>query len=782
MSIDPNAMPKVLRIYLEITRYPILARTIREKMREELFARRVVSREVFEQEVREKALQSRVLEGLTEEPSEESPEIWRERMHQIRESLTDFYFAYNIPHARFAEIVEDLLKGQKPGKAEVILSFNPELAPWDLLFAKAQEYEGYPENRKETVRHHLQEIIVVLVKGMISDQLDFVGIAKNFFTIGDLKDIFHRRIGRGKIGGKAAGMMLAHKILRRAVEAGHITLEHEIDIPDSYFIGADVYYEFHQINTLHDFHNQKYKSAEQISREYPAVVQAFTGGRFPEGILARLRELLERVGHVPLIVRSSSLLEDNFGGSFAGKYDSYFCPNQGSDEENLDALADAVKRVYASVLNPSALVYRRRKGLIDYDERMAVLIQAVEGNRFGDYHFPSVGGVALSRNPFRWEKVIRREDGLLRMVFGLGTRAVDRVAHDYPRMVALSHPQLRPERTTREKKKYSQHSVDVLNLATNHMETLLLQQVLTSRYPGVRLLAAEDKGDYVQPIYSAASHVDPNALVLTFDGLVNDATFVSTMKMMLQTVEQHYGVPVDMEFAIDIAVDKGRQVYQIHLLQCRRLALGNGDNETVTIPGDVPRKDIVFSASTQVPYGRVADIEYIVYIDPRIYAAIESTETKHEIGRVVGRLNKRLEGTCFILMGPGRWGSSNISLGVGVTYADIFNTRALVEIAMEMNNETPEVSYGTHFFQDLVESHIYPLPLYPDDESVVWNNELFDGAPNALAKLLPADTEFRDYVKVIDVRSASGGRLMQILMDGDREEALAYFDTKRKEN
>jgi len=128
------------------------------------------------------------------------------------------------------------------------------------------------------------------------------------------------------------------------------------------------------------------------------------------------------VGQAPLIVRSSSLLEDNFGSSFAGKYDSYFCPNQGTLEENLAALVEAIKCVYASVHNPAALLYRRQKGFIDYDERMAVLIQKVEGRRFRDYYLPTIAGVAFSRNPFRWNRKIRREDGLVRMVCGLGTR------------------------------------------------------------------------------------------------------------------------------------------------------------------------------------------------------------------------------------------------------------------------------------------------------------------------------------------------------------------------
>ena len=778
MVAGPRATPKVLELYLEISRYPILAKGIRERMRDELFSRHVIAPDTFEQEVREKAIRSQILEGLEDPYTQEAPEVWQERVQQIRDDLTDFYFAYNLPHALFVEIVRAVLKERKPDK-DVILSFNAELAPWDILFAKAEEYESYPPEERAKVKHHLKEIIVVLTKGMISDQLAFVGIAKNFFTIADLKEIRRRRIGRGKIGGKAAGMMLAYKMLQHALAEAEIELEYPITIPDSYFIGADVFYEFHELNGLHEFHNQKYKSHEEIVAEYPLGIEAFLAGRFPETVVARLYNLLAAVGQAPLIVRSSSLLEDNFGSSFAGKYESFFCPNQGTLDENLKALTYAIKSVYASMHNPSALLYRQQKGLVDYDERMAILIQKVEGRRFGDYFFPAAAGVAFSRNPFRWNRMIRREDGFLRMVWGLGTRAVDRVANDYPRMVALSHPQLRPESTAKEIRKYSQHFVDVIDLAGNTMKTLPVREVISADYPGVRLFAALDKGDSVQPIFTLGSDLDPNAMVLTFDGLVQDATFVSMMKTLLKTLEQYYKFPVDVEFAIDILTERPRPEYGLRLLQCRPLTSQEWGEE-FQVPSDIPESDKLFSAHKLVPQGVVSNIDYIVYVDPGVYGRVTDRSLKLEIGRVIGRLNKRLEDDRFILMGPGRWGSSNLDLGVRVTYADIYNTLVLVEIAMEKGGETPEVSYGTHFFQDLVETQIYPLPLCPDDKGVVFNRAFLDKAPNVLPELLPVDSTFADYVKVVDVPAASGGRFLEIVMNGEQEQALAYLTTSSK--
>ena len=270
-SIDPHKMPKVLALYLKITQYPILARRIRERMRQEIFSRGIISRRVFIDEVREKAILSQKREGLFDPFAQELPEVWEERLRQVRDHLTDFYFAYNLPHELFEDIVQEVMAERHLETEDVILPFNPELAPWDLLFAQGEEFESYPPEKRAKVQHHLQEIIVVLIKAMISDQLSFVGIAKEWFTIADLKEIRRRRIGRGKIGGKAAGLMLAWKILQQEEDkdarVDEMDLKSHLAIPESYFIGADVFYDFLSLNRLHDTLNQKYKTRERIEAD-----------------------------------------------------------------------------------------------------------------------------------------------------------------------------------------------------------------------------------------------------------------------------------------------------------------------------------------------------------------------------------------------------------------------------------------------------------------------------------------------------------------------------------
>ncbi|MEA3341801.1 MAG: PEP/pyruvate-binding domain-containing protein, partial [Chloroflexota bacterium] len=441
-------------------------------------------------------------------------------------------------------------------------------------------------------------------------------------------------------------------------------------------------------------------------------------------------------------------------------------------EKNLAALTNAISQIYASVLSPDALLYRQQMELVDYDERMAILIQKVQGHRHHDYFLPTLAGVGFSHNPFRWNRKIRPEDGLLRMVWGLGTRAVDRVGSDYPRMSPLSHPQLRPEVGAEQIRKYSQRFVDLIDLQTNEFKTLPVADVLRSGYPGIQLLASIDKGDYLQSIYAPGA-LGKERLVLTFDELLKNRRFVTLMRTVLRKLERRYGRPVDVEFTVEITKERPAN-FILHLLQCRPLS-GQEWGKNMRIPTDVPSEDVVFLARRMVPSGRVSRIRYVVYVGPAQYARAPDYETRFELARVVGRLNKRLEDECFILMGPGRWGTSNVELGLKVTYADIYNARALIEIAQSRDDDTLEVSYGTHFFQDLVETNIYPLPLYPNAPDTVFNYAFFDDGPNALAKLLPSDAQHAPFIKVIDVPAVTEGRYLELVMDGEQDEALAYF-------
>jgi hypothetical protein len=769
MTLPSTSVEKTLRIYLALAQYPILRMQIRARMRRVIFERGVITQQDFEAEVRQQGIQSQMREALHDPISEEPVDVWELRLARLRDHLTDFYFAYNLPYELFEQIIRDTLAERGAPIHDLLVSFNPELAPQYMLFEQADAIENLSADERLVAEPHLREIKVVLIRTLISDQLAYVNIAKDWFTIQDLREIHQHKIGSGKIGGKAAGMLLARRILENVASA---KLNAHLTIPESYFLGADVTYAFMAMNNLMHWNDQKYKTEANIRLEYPQIVSDFLAGKFPQETLSELQNLLKKVGDQPLIVRSSSLLEDNFGTSFAGKYESLFCPNQGTPEKNLYQLTQAIQRIYASILNPEALLYRRSKGLQDYDERMAILIQVVQGERLGQYFLPHAAGVAFSRNQYRWNPQIRREDGFIRLVWGLGTRAVERVDNDYPRLVALSHPLLHPEATPRLISQYSQHFVDLIDLHDNQFKTLPVEEVVSNRYPPLRYIAQILNEDYLTSIRTNV--LDESSLVLTFDELFRRTSLAERFRELLGDLEDNYHSPVDTEFTLQLPDPHSNQAeVDICILQCRPQS--HFKESKVHLPASVNPADVVFSTQRLVPAGRISGITHIVYVTPEGYFSLTTPSERIHIGHLISQLNVKLAGFTFITIGPGRWGTVNPDLGVPINYGDIYNTRALVEIAGRGSFAIPEPSFGTHFFQDLVEANIFPLAIYLEDPEVQFNQSFFYDSPNQLVEFLPGATGCSESVRLIEVASVRPGYHLELVMDDDKSKALAYL-------
>jgi len=771
MTLPPASADKTLRIYLALVQYPVLSAQIRAHMRRALFERGVIAQSAFEAEAREKAIRSQIREAIHDPYGEEPAEVWELRLSKVRNHLTDFYFAYNLPYDLFEEIVRQTLSERGVPPEDLRVSFNPELAPQYMLFEHAAAIEKMPPAERADSEHRLREIKVVLIRTLISDQLAYVKIAKEWLTIDDLRDIRQRKIGGGKIGGKAAGMLLAHRILEGVASE---EIRQHLSIPESYFLGADITYQFMALNGLMHWNDQKYKNEEQIRQEYPQIQHDFLNGAFPMDTHEALYRLLERVGQKPLIVRSSSLLEDNFGTSFAGKYESLFCPNQGSEDENLRDLTQAIQRIYASVFNADALTYRRSKGLLDYDERMAILIQVVEGERFGRYYLPQGAGVAFSRNQFRWSSQIRREDGFMRLVWGLGTRAVDRVGNDYPRLVALSHPLLYPQASPKLVQRYSQQYVDLIDLEENNVKSLPIHEVLSPRYPPLRYITQVNQDDYLAPLRINLLEGGTSALVITYDELLRRTPLAKRMREMLNLLEEHYQSPVDTEFTLKVKEPySSNPDVEICLLQCRPQShLAEG---TARLPASLNPADVIFSTQRVVPEGHVPGIRYVLFVPPEEYFALPTHAARIRLGRLVGQLNARMEKCPYICVGPGRWGTSNSELGVPLGYGDIYNARALVEVSGQDYGLVPEPSFGTHFFQDLLESNIYPLAVYLDDEGVAFNRDFFYHTPNRIAEFLPQAADLENALRLIEVSNYRPGAHLDLIMDDEKGEAVALL-------
>jgi hypothetical protein len=658
------------------------------------------------------------------------------------------------------------------GELQALLApFDPEFSPESGLFEQAAAIERLPAEERPAYEHRLREIKVAVIRRLISDQLAYINIAKEWFTFEDLADIYRRKIGFGRIGGKAAGMTLAARILRETLDE---PLRSTIQTPASFFLGSDVMYIFMAMNGLMHWNNQKYKSEEQIRGEYPQIRQEYMRGKFPPEIQCELEGMLEQIQGKPVIVRSSSLLEDNFGTSFAGKYESIFLPNQGSPAENLDALTSAIARIYASTLKPDTLLYRRSKGLQDYDERMAVLIQAVQGERCGRYYFPIGAGVAFSRNLYRWSPQIRKQDGFVRLVWGLGTRAVERFGNEYPRLVALSHPNLHPDDSPQAIRYYSQQNVDLIDLEENCFKTLPIHAVLQPDDPTLRYVAqVEEEGYFATPRGRVLS-ADIPRLAITFDEMLRRSSFAPRLIHILHTLEEHYHVPVDLEFTLSLSeLDQPHPVPQFSLLQCRpQTILQEGLSHP--LPKDLDPRKVIFTTCFMVPQGYLTGIRRVLFVAPEGYFQISTQAARGEIRRVISQLNQALAEKSFLCVGPGRWGTVNPDLGVFVSYTDIHKAAALVELSGKGVGPAPEPSLGTHFFQDLMEAEIYPLAVCMDDKGAVFNRDFFYGCPNRLGDFVEAPPTLANTLRLLDVEDYAPGAHIDLVMDEDRSQATAY--------
>jgi pyruvate,water dikinase len=620
---------------------------------------------------------------------------------------------------------------------------------------------------------------VSLIRRLLSDHSAYINVAKEYLAVDDfynlLRRVIHPTGSHGKLGGKAAGLVLASEVLKKASDGSDLLAS--VKTPKTWYLTSDVILSFIDSNGLEEIVEIKYEDIGHVRQEYPYVVNVFKNSPLPAEIINGLSVALDELGDRPLIVRSSSLLEDRLGTSFAGKYKSLFLANQGTKPERLAAMVDAITEVFASTFGPDPIEYRAEHGLVDFHEEMGVLIQEVAGTKVGKYFFPAFSGVAFSNNEYRWSRRIRREDGLLRMVPGLGTRAVDRLSDDYPILLAPGQPALRPNVTIDEKIRYSPRMMDVINLESNAMETVEVRELLreyAAEYPLLRQLVSIAREDRLEEARPFAFDSSRDHLVMTFEGLITRTPVIEQLRTILETLQRELRMPVDIEFAHD-----GQDLY---LLQCRPQSYGPM-SQPALIPHTAPPDSILFTANRFVSNGIVSGITHVVYVDPQKYGDIADRAVLLTVGRVVSQLNTLLPKRQFILMGPGRWGSrGDIRLGVNVTYSDINNSAMLVEIARKKRDYVPEPSFGTHFFQDLVEASIRYLPLYPDEPGVLFNESFLSTAENILAELIPEFAPYADVIRVIDVPRSANGQTLQVLMNGETEEAVAMFTERRPES
>lgn len=624
--------------------------------------------------------------------------------------------------------VSTLTDGMEASRFYALASVESNATPdrntdsWDRFFAAAQlDYSRGTLTSNTCTK---------MCNMMITKDQRMRAMVRKFFEPTDYFEIRDHMIGTGLIGGKACGMLLARKIIQTQLPDVYRRLEPH----DSFYLGSDVFYSYLVANNLWELRIEQ-RSEQGFINAAPALQEGLLDGVFPDDIREQFMRILDYYGQAPIIVRSSSFLEDGFGNAFAGKYESVFCANSGSPEERLKTFESAIRRVYASTMDPSALEYRRRNRLDRKEEQMALLVMRVSGSYYGGHLFmPTAAGVGYSHSTYRWSDSIDPSAGMLRLVAGLGTKAVDRTQTDYPRIVSLDKPLAQTNQTWADKHRYSQHNADVLDLQER---TVTERNVLdlADLFPQFAQQAVFEHDREAEGRLRERGQFRP-VLFASCQGLVENREFTSLMTKLLAMLERCYEHPVDIEYTVNVGKSGA---FAVNLLQCRPLHLLQSGKQ-IDLPV-LPHEDTFFRiAQSAMGKSRATSVDAVVVVDPLQYYRYPHAQ-KPTVARLIGLANDRVcgSGKNCLLMVPGRIGTSSPELGVPVSFADICNFMGICEIASSEAGYSPELSYGSHLFQDLVEADIYYGALLENPKQVYYNASFVERLVEITDEVLPTN-------------------------------------------
>jgi len=602
---------------------------------------------------------------------------------------------------------------------------------WDRLFIESEDVIESCR-RGECSLDTVRAILLRQLKQIFSNDPRMLEMAEKFIDLPELIHIWKRTIGTGMIGGKSAGMLLAHAILKKHFPKYAQIIEKH----DSFYIGSDIFYSFLVRNGCWHI-RQKQKNPATVYERLEEARGLILNGEFLENEKQKFSDMLDYFGQAPIIVRSSSLLEDNFGNAFSGKYESIFCVNNGTKEQRLEEFLKAVRVIYASTMSEEALAYRARRNVLDMDEQMALLVQRVSGTRYENIFMPQLAGVGFSYNSYKWDEDIEPSAGLIRLVYGLGTRAVDRHDDDYTRIVAVNAPRKRPEGNQTDTVKFTQKRVDVLDIQKNELKTEYFTDIIKEN-PGVNPEMFSVEKEFNETRYR----------IINFDTVISGTEFIKDMGEMLHVLRDHYGSQVDIEFTANFTPDKK---YRINLLQCRPQHVRKESVISKMLPDAAEEKIILKSKGGLVGQGRTITVDRIIYVVPEIYGMLPEQE-RYAVARLVGRAAHYQEeaGKNIMLMGPGRWGTRMVQLGVPVVFSEINTVSVICEIGRMHEGLTPDLSMGTHFFNDLVEMNILYIGFFASSQGNVLNEKFLNSLPDIFTRIFPDEKNYGGAVRVIE--------------------------------
>ena len=521
------------------------------------------------------------------------------------------------------------------------------------------------------------------------------------------------RIGSGHIGGKARGLSFFHRLFFPG-EIQQKFSPHTVRIPKTTVIASDAFEQFVSDNELTDaIHEEKDAT----------VLRRFHDGIFRQEWLEVLEQFLRR-NPFPLAVRSSSLNEDAFNHPFAGLFLTLLLPNNHPDPKTrLHQLIDAIKAVYASTYFQSPQAYMAKHRLPIEHEKMAVILQQLVGRPHGKYFYPRIAGVGQSLNFFPVGP-IKPEDGIALAVLGLGKMAVegDRVMRFCPRF-----PTVRPQMyTAKDFLTYTQTHFIAVDLTTGgrqltgqETDTLVTLPLSVAEQQNTlqNLVSVWDPRD--RTLYDSAFH--QGTKVLTFNSILKGGLFPlgAMIDTLLERFQEGFQSPVDMEYAVELDHYGGFAHATFYLLQARPLVARSFD-EDIKIP-DVPESRTILRSGHTMGTGKLTDIKYLIRVLPTALEPTASRELANSAARLDLLMRKR--GEQYVLIGPGRWGSTNPRLGIPVTFAQIANAAAIIETGAPGLDFEP--SQGTHFFHLITAGGIVYMAMMPEHNDSI-NHDLLD--------------------------------------------------------
>ena len=578
------------------------------------------------------------------------------------------------------------------------------------LFPLAASIRQYNKSHFTSVEEH-RRVLVNLIRDYRT--LLGQGVVARFDAETYSDAIAFARIGEGSLGGKARGLAFMNSMLIKYRQYD----KHEgvrIMIPRSVVIATEYFDEFIRMNGLQYVVSQEF-SDEEILSEF---VSSYVPPRLQQELKAYIRTV-----RTPLAVRSSSKLEDSHYQPFAGIYSTYMIPFTKNEDQMLRLLLRAVKSVYASVYFAASRAYIQTSQNLISEEKMAVIIQEVCGTEQDGLFFPTFSGVARSINyyPIGDE---RPEDGVCNVAMGLGKLVVDggrtlRFSPRYPQKVLQTST---PELALRD----TQNEVLALSLSPEEFRTSIDDAVNLHRL-NVREIDGMRNARFVCSVWDreneriSDSPFDRGRKVITFNNILKYNTFplAEIVSDILRMGAEEMRCPVEVEFAVNMDVPAGQQQI-FNLLQIRPI-IDNQDNRPIDWNCETPDNALIYGEQA-LGIGRMNDISDIIYVKTPMFDSLATEKIADELLELNARM--RDEQRTYILVGPGRWGSSDPFLGVPVKWTHISEAKVIVECGIERFDVEP--SQGTHFFQNVTSLGVGYLTINPFRGDGIFREELLD--------------------------------------------------------